>query len=186
MFLIPAILAIAYQTAPAIPVTHLDPDNGVYSAVIDRFYLSPQVKQLVVREETDERTAHGRAQEELARVLAALPESAFQYEDFRARNARPAEIRPGFDLPVQVSLVSTDGLLAFGGGTAAEYWERFRTRYPGSPGYLIFSRPGYSSNQHRALVYVYHGCGPRCSEARYVLLRKDVGGWSVVGSVVVE
>ncbi|MGQ0714793.1 MAG: hypothetical protein ACT4PJ_13840 [Gemmatimonadaceae bacterium] len=53
-------------------------------------------------------------------------------------------------LPVPVWLVSEADLLGIGGKHPSDYWARFYDRYPDSPGYLIFSRPGYSHDGHRA------------------------------------
>ena len=59
-------------------------------------------------------------------------------------------------------------------------WQEIRRRAPGSNAVVTISRPGYSRDASRALVYVVAACEGLCSEAQYVLLSRDSGQWKVV------
>jgi hypothetical protein len=59
-------------------------------------------------------------------------------------------------------------------------WDAIRRRAPGSNAVVTISRPGYSQDASRALVYVIAACEGLCSEAHYVLLSHDRGEWREV------
>ena len=63
-------------------------------------------------------------------------------------------------------------------------WEEIRRRAPGSRAVLAISRPGFSQDGSRALVYVIVACEGLCSYAHYVLLSRDGGGWREVARVL--
>ncbi len=80
---------------------------------------------------------------------------------------------------VAAAAVLSDSVLDSLPGTHREYWDELHERYPGVPGYLVFSRVGFNRRGDRAIVFVgtVDGTEGR-ARWRYVLRRSD-GGWTI-------
>ena len=65
-----------------------------------------------------------------------------------------------------------------------EFWSDFYTRYPGSRGYISFSRPGYDASRTHALVSYGHGCGGLCGDWGFILLERRGEQWVVLRRVL--
>ena len=61
-------------------------------------------------------------------------------------------------------------------------WDDFYKKYPGSSGYITFSRVGFNSDKTKAVIYKETGCGMLCAYGGYVLLSKDNGAWKEIAS----
>lgn len=63
-------------------------------------------------------------------------------------------------------------------GTSDDFWRIFRTRYPGTQGWLRFSAPAYSEAGD-AVVYVTYACGGLCGEGWLIRLSPVGSGWRI-------
>jgi hypothetical protein len=59
-------------------------------------------------------------------------------------------------------------------------WKGFYKAFPGSSGYLAFSRAGYDEKRGQALLLVDHSCGGLCGSGSVVLMEKKFGVWQYV------
>jgi hypothetical protein len=60
------------------------------------------------------------------------------------------------------------------------YTVDFLHKYPGSYGYVTFSKVGFNTDLTEALLYSEHICG-LCGGGEYVLMQKIDGHWKIVG-----
>jgi hypothetical protein len=81
--------------------------------------------------------------------------------------------------PIATVVVPADSLEAL--GQSDEFWPIFRTRYPGTRGWLRFSAPSYGDSGS-AIVYVTYGCGGLCGEGWLIRLSRVGTDWRMVGS----
>jgi hypothetical protein len=63
--------------------------------------------------------------------------------------------------------------------------EVLQERYPGSNGYLIFSRVGFNRTLDQAVVYVGEVAGPLMGAGYYYLLEKETGKWTIKAETMV-
>jgi hypothetical protein len=68
--------------------------------------------------------------------------------------------------------------LATGGG-----WDGLYREYPGSPGFVAFSRVGFGEGGTQALVYMSHGRGGLWGEGALYVLEREGDRWQIVGKV---
>jgi hypothetical protein len=64
------------------------------------------------------------------------------------------------------------------------FWVQFRTRYPGTLGWVRFSAPMYG-DAGDAVVYAVYACGALCAEGWLVQLVADGSGWHVTNWTLV-
>ena len=53
-------------------------------------------------------------------------------------------------------------------------------KYPGSSGYLLFSRVGFNRTLDQAVIYVGQVAGPLMGSGSYYLLEKQNGEWKIL------
>lgn len=64
-------------------------------------------------------------------------------------------------------------------GRGRDGWKDFYDKHPHAAGFWTFSRPGYDSAKHEALLYVTHSCGWLCGTGHLYLLTRKNGRWKV-------
>ena len=90
-------------------------------------------------------------------------------------------VAPRIELLRQLPANSSAGAAPRNPGT---FWSDFYARYPGSRGYISFSRPGYDSSRTHALVSYGHTCGGLCGDWGFVLLERRGEQWVVLRRVL--
>lgn len=104
-------------------------------------------------------------------------------EDFRKVNSVQASFDSRFDLPVKYQLVAqTDINSVF---KNHGWWPDYYKKYPGSRGWLEFSRIGFSPDSKQALFYVVNACGDVCGGGSYVVMVKRDSGWRIAKEIPV-
>lgn len=108
-------------------------------------------------------------------------------ENWARRNAAPHPIERALDLPVSYQMLDDETLgELFDDVDPQTGWQHFFERFPGAPGIVRLSQPGYDDSLSQALVYVEHQCGAECGAGRLVALsRDDAGVWRVDGGAIV-
>jgi hypothetical protein len=169
-------------------------EYAVYSALLNTEYASANVKRFVITRETDSRTTHPFR----GFIGGWAPSGAKRPEtepatksDFDGKNDKSCLLDRRFaDLKTQYDLVTSDELhgifvLDADGHVNEESWAPFYKRYPGAAGILTFSRVGFNSKKHQALVYVAIQRGLLGGSARFFVLAKINKTWEVRKQVVV-
>src|SRR6266513_1335038 len=104
-------------------------------------------------------------------------------EDFRRVNSMQASFGSRFDLPVKYQLAAqTDINSVF---KNHGWWSDYYKKYPGSRGWLEFSRVGFSPDRKQALFYVVNTCGDMCGGGSYVVMVKKDSGWGIAKEIPV-
>lgn len=110
---------------------------------------------------------------------ALMPETV---DDLQAKNKEEYTFTRRFDIKRRYVFISEEEIntifdkRGFG-------WDKFYQKYPGSGGFLTFSRVGFNADKTQALVYQSYSCGDLCGGGTYYLLTKENGIWTVKGSV---
>ncbi|MCL4530216.1 MAG: hypothetical protein M1282_12465 [Chloroflexi bacterium] len=104
-------------------------------------------------------------------------------ENFLERNKQPSQLSPDMDLGAPYTLISRDDLHKI---TSQSNWEDvLNETYPGSHGYMMFSRVGFNDTLGQALVYVGQVARPLMGAGYYYLMEKRKGQWTIKGQVMV-
>jgi hypothetical protein len=104
-------------------------------------------------------------------------------ESYLARNTQPSELSRDMDLDDDYILLNEEELAKI---TRPQNWRAIlQERYPGSNGYLIFSRVGFNRSLDQAVIYVGHVEGPLMGAGYYYLLEKQDGKWAIQDEVMI-
>jgi hypothetical protein len=104
-------------------------------------------------------------------------------ESLRDAGAQPALLRASFQLPIPYELVDVKQIdkIFKGGG----WWTDYYKKYPGSQGYLVLSRIGFSADRSQVLFYATNGCGGKCGTETYVVMGRSEGHWKLVKEILI-
>ena len=159
---------------------------AVYSAVIQKIYVRPDIKRLVIDDQT-EIYSYDRAKLNVAvetksirKAFAAWLIEEDTVENYFAANKAPSRLQNYFTFPVPTILLTRKeryDLLHDPRGL--DYWTIFYERYPNSTGILTLSRVGFNRTMRQAFVYIANSCGSLCGGGEYYLLSKKNGAWKV-------
>jgi hypothetical protein len=109
--------------------------------------------------------------------------SAQAVDTFMERNQGPTQLSPNMQLGVDYTLLSAKDLATI--SSQPNWHEILRDKYPGSNGYLIFSRVGFNSSLDQAVIYVGQVAGPLMGSGSYYLMEKQNGEWILKDQVMV-
>ena len=96
---------------------------------------------------------------------------------FRNRSSLRLDLAP---LPARGVLVSGGVLDDLMSHHEQTWQEDLAARYSGASGYLVFSRPGFTSDGRHAAIYVELICGATCGGGYYLQLERTSGGWQLI------
>jgi hypothetical protein len=178
------LLALASRSWAAQPE---DEEYAVYNAVIQKRYVRPAIKRVVISDQTEiyphDRTELNAVKEtdSIRKAFAAWSIGPDTVASYFARNKVPSRLRNRFALSVPTVLLSHRRQRGIQSGrySGRDYWGAFYEQYPDSTGILAFSRVGFSSAMDQAFVYVGNACGSLCGVGEYYLLSKKNGHWKV-------
>ena len=104
-------------------------------------------------------------------------------QSFVERNGQPQKLSPNMNLGVEYKLLNSDELKEI---TSGPNWnEVLAEKYPGSYGYVIFSRVGFNNSLNQAIVYMGRVEGPMMGSGSYYLLEKKNGEWILMDEIMV-
>lgn len=177
------LFALASRSWAALPE---DEEYAVYNAVIQKRYVRPDIKRVVIADQTGiypyDRTKLNAVKEaeSIRKAFAAWSIKPDTVAGYFARNKVPSRLQNRFALSVPTVLLSrrqrNNQPRRYRG---QDYWGAFYGQYPHSPGILAFSRVGFSRTMDQAFVYVDNTCGSLCGVGEYYLLSKKNGLWKV-------
>lgn len=98
-------------------------------------------------------------------------------KSFVERNAEPSQLSAEMELGVDYVLLSEKELAEI--SSQPDWGETLTERYPGSYGYLIFSRVGFNRALDQAVIYVGNVAGPLMGSGDIFLMEKVNGEWVI-------
>ncbi len=98
-------------------------------------------------------------------------------DSYVERNRRSSQLSPDMDLGVDYVLLSQNEVAKI--SSQPNWNELLAEKYPGSYGYLIFSRVGFNRTLDQAVIYVGQVIGPLMGSGSYYLLEKKNGEWKI-------
>jgi hypothetical protein len=85
------------------------------------------------------------------------------------------------NLGVDYTLLPIDELAKI--SSQPNWGELLTKKYPGSHGYIVFSRVGFNNTLDQAVIYVANVGGPMMGSGSYYLLEKKNGAWLLMDQV---
>jgi hypothetical protein len=96
-------------------------------------------------------------------------------DGYLARNAQPSQLSADMDLGMEYKLLSADDLKRI--SSQPNWGELLTQEYPGSHGYIVFSRVGFNHTLDQAVIYVGKVGGPMMGSGSFYLMEKQNGEW---------
>ncbi len=104
-------------------------------------------------------------------------------EKLREVRTQSVPLGPSFQLPLPYELVDAREIEAVFENKG--WWTDYYKKWPGSQGYLVLSRIGFSADGDQALFYASNSCGGKCGGGTYVVMQKSDTGWKLVKEILV-
>ena len=96
-------------------------------------------------------------------------------DNYLERNKQPGQLSPTMNLGVDYVLLSREELVNI--SNQPNWGELLTEKYPGTHGYIIFSRAGFNNTLDQAVIYVGNVAGPLMGAGYYYLMEKQNGQW---------
>jgi hypothetical protein len=176
---VPQVAPLGQATAtPRTPSdTPVTPDEyRVYDAVID--HLWPGDGQLIIEDQTDIRHLQS-ATQQIGNNIAALKSETI--DKFQLENQQEYPLSEQLNVHTNYVLISRNQLSSIlsKGKDLNTGWEEFYRIYPGTQGFISFSRVGFDAQMTQALVYVGNPRGALNGVGYYLFLTQNNGLWIV-------
>jgi hypothetical protein len=104
--------------------------------------------------------------------------SADTVSDFKTRAKECHPLSRNLDVSVEYVLVGTKEMEQLFPKDDA-VGRTFSSKYPGAPGIINVSNPGFNPDYTQAIVSTGLWCGSKCGEGHFVLLTKARGEWNI-------
>ena len=181
LFLIPASLACSlFTSAPTPSQADIEKEEQAVYALFVRDSQGPAV----ILQNTSTSTVEEDPKQMIDNLEGGLSGiSNDTIESFVERNAQPSQLSPDMQLGKDHILLSQEELAEI--SSQGNWHEVLQERYPGSNGYLIFSRVGFNRTLDQAVVYVGEVAGPLMGAGYYYLLEKQNGEWTIKQEIMV-
>jgi len=117
-----------------------------------------------------------------AKCLTAAAKRKFKDAilDYERANGKEWLLHRLFQSEKPYGLVNSDTIKA---AFKERFWDSFKSRYPGSGGYITLSAVGFNKDKTLAIVYTGSSCGGLCGSWGFHLLEKVNGKWKAVNGV---
>ena len=160
----------------SLPTTIEQGDQAIYAL----FFADFSGTTAVVREDTFDDTYTQNEQETRDYILSNLSDVSNEtLNSYIERNVVSSKLPATMNLGVDYILLSTPEFLEI---TSKSNWgEVLKETYPGSEGFVAFSRIGFNNSHTQALVYVTRVTAPLVGEGGYYLLEYNAGQWKIIG-----
>jgi len=163
------VIALTLTFLPASVAPPQDADGAVFRALLARFCRSEDSRSTIVTDRPFDSTVVEKVTAYVRGVtIEDFPRPSLTRSDW-PHLAPCDEIRV-----VDGNALATAASLGIRPGTSGFY-----VRFPGAQGVLTLSRPVYSANGKRALVYEVLQCGVLCGSGGLVELAWKDGEWSI-------
>lgn len=175
LFLIPASLACSlFTSAPTPSQADIEREEQDVYALFVRGSPGPAV----ILQNTSTSTVEEDPKQMIDNIEGGLAGiSNATIDSYVDRNAQPSQLSPDMQLGVDYVLLSKEELAEI--SSQGNWHEILQERFPGSNGYLIFSRVGFNRTLDQAVLYVGEVAGPLMGAGYYYLLEKQNGQWAI-------
>ena len=102
--------------------------------------------------------------------------------DYLMNNKQDSQLPAKMNVGVEYQLLSADEFAEI--SSQPDWGNLLKEKYPGSDGYMFFSRVGFNNALDQALIYVGRVYGPLAGDASYYLLEKKDARWMIVNQIV--
>jgi hypothetical protein len=176
-----SLFACSSLSSPSAPVPSAaameQEEQAIYA-----FFL-PQDGPALILEGTSSGISSDSPQESADYIKSSLADISRQTLDsFVERNQESHALSPGMDLGVEYKLLTYEELKKI--SSQSNWGEKPTEAYPGSYGYLIFSRVGFNNTLDQAVIYVGSVGGPLMGSGSYFLMEKQNGEWIMKDEVM--
>ena len=175
LLLIPVILSCSLFTSTPKP-SQADIENeeqAVYAV-----FVADSKGPAVILQNTSTSTVEEDPELMIDNIKGGLPGiSSATIDSFVERNTQSSQLSPAMQLGVEYVLLSEERLAEI--SSQVNWHEVLQERFPGSNGYLIFSRVGFNQSLDQAVIYVGQVAGPLMGAGYYYLLEKQAGEWII-------
>lgn len=168
-----------------------DESYAVYSAILKGTTKSPHdgqpVKLFVIAETT------GGMDDEIADTSNKVLDHAKQslsrpvkdaISDYQKKNEKEQQLIRSFDLSTKYELIDkTEFNAFFKRDNLEQSWQDFYTKYPKSPGFIVFSNVGFDAEKRHAVVYREIHCGGLCADGSFVFLEHIDSKWKITKAI---
>jgi len=96
-------------------------------------------------------------------------------DNYLDRNKQPSQLSPNMNLGVDYVLLSREDLMKI--SSQPDWGQLMNAKFPGTHGYIIFSRVGFNNTLDQAVIYVGNMGGPLMGAGYYYLMEKQNGQW---------
>jgi hypothetical protein len=96
-------------------------------------------------------------------------------DNYLERNKQSSQLSPNMNLGVDYVLLSREDLMKI--SSQPDWGELMNAKFPGTHGYIIFSRAGFNNTLDQAVIYVGNVAGPLMGAGYYYLMEKQNGQW---------
>ena len=179
--LIPVSLACSFFTSEPTP-SQADiekEEQAVYAA-----FVGESKGSALILQDTSTGLSDETPQQIADNLKSSLPDiSSETIDSYVERNAQASQLAPDMQLGMDYVLLSREELAEI--SSQGNWHEILQERYPGSNGYLIFSRVGFNKSLDQAVLYVGDVAGPLMGAGYYYLLEKQNGEWTIKEQVMV-
>jgi len=102
--------------------------------------------------------------------------------DYLKNNKQDSQLPASMNVGVEYQLLSADEFAEI--SSQSDWGNVLKEKYPGSDGYMFFSRVGFNNAHDQALIYVGRVYGPLNGEASYYLMEKKDAKWMIVNQII--
>jgi hypothetical protein len=176
-----SLFACSSLSSPSAPVPSAaameQEEQAIYA-----FFL-PQDGLALILEGTSSGLSTDTPQESADYIKSSLTDISRQTLDsFVERNQDSHPISQNMDLGIEYKILTYEELKKI--SSQSNWGEKLSEAYPGSHGYLIFSRVGFNNTLDQAVIYVGSVGGPLMGSGSYFLMEKQNGEWIMKDEVM--
>ena len=110
-----------------------------------------------------------------------FPEAAKKFKeaiaDYERQNSHNWLLQRKFDIDTPYEIINSETIHLPFNNKAKDGWQMFRSRYPKSTGFVIFSAVGFNNDKTQAVVFTGSSCGWLCGAWSFHLMEKTNGKW---------
>jgi hypothetical protein len=180
------LLAVSFMACsvltPAAAPTRVAGDIDKEEQSVYSFFARENSKALILQD-TSTNIAGDSPQQTTDFIKSGLKDVSQQaLDNYLERNQQPGELSADMNLGVDYVLLTKEDLANI--SSQPNWGQLLNEKYPGTHGYIIFSRVGFNNALDQAVVYVGNVDGPLMGAGYYYLMERQKGQWLVKDQVM--
>jgi hypothetical protein len=174
-------MACSVLTPPAAPVPVAGDIDKEEQAVYSFF--AQENSRALILQDTSTNIAGDSPQQTIEFIKSGFKDvSEETLDNYLERNGQPGQLSPDMHLGVDYVLLTKEDLANI--SSQPNWGQVLAEKYPGTRGYIIFSRVGFNNTLDQAVIYVGNVDGPLMGAGYYYLMEKQKGQWLVKDQVM--